>query len=577
MSGRRKERGFTLLEVVLAISLAVVVMGSAIAFYHTAINVRAGLADQADALSQMRLTMDLIARELASAAPAGALGVGLSGDNQQFSLVTASLAGPVAWAAYVVVLQRTGPRYAGRVGTGGYDPEDAEGIAMERERIRESGLPESPSAEEMRPLLEAVKGWQAAEPGNAAPAALEMEWLYALHRDEEALARWKHAASLRGADIHWLEVAQATARLLSRMGMRETDAISRSWGGGGSFEVLSHLRQCARPAKYAGRVAQIEGREKDAIAWWNSTVEVGQHMQESANTMVELLVGTAVTAIGGSPAWGWVHDGASGIPGGPLLGGRLFYSPQHEFYVSQVGEKADAELRDLLVAGKVRSKLMREASEKGIFWGSRGRSLRVMQLGAGALALLVLALATFLAVGTWRRRAADEATDMRWGCRAGVTGLTVVLAAAGLAVASAVSPPPVFTRLGFAAAGAGLGAAWLAAVLLPLVAARRSRRPGARLRTAWRGNLRETLPLVIAVCGVLTLGLGVAGRMLERRWVQEWFREPPGAEMARMVKAFGPALTDPKAPPDAWRAEHPPEVGTERGRGGGTTRGRGRG
>jgi prepilin-type N-terminal cleavage/methylation domain-containing protein len=98
VTGRREHRGFTLLEVVLAISLAVVVMGSAIAFYRTAVNVRAGLAEEADALSRIHLAMDLISRELASAAPAGALGVGLSGDNRQFSLVTAGLPGPVAWA-----------------------------------------------------------------------------------------------------------------------------------------------------------------------------------------------------------------------------------------------------------------------------------------------------------------------------------------------------------------------------------------------------------------------------------------------------------------------------------------------
>ena len=77
--------------------------------------------------------------------------------------------------------------------------------------------------------------------------------------------------------------------------------------------------------------------------------------------------------------------------------------------------------------------------------------------------------------------------------------------------------------------------------------------------TAWRGNLRQTLPLTIAVCAVLSLGLGLAGRVSRERWVREWYTGPH--EMAVVTQALGDRWERPTIPPDAWRAEPPPASG----------------
>jgi hypothetical protein len=473
----------------------------------------------------------------------------------------ASLSGsPVSWAAYAGWLLTEGPEWW-RPARSGDDPGDPEQVAEAGRMGRHMGLPTELSVEGAAPAMAALGKWQAAEPENALPVALEMRQLYAMHRDGEALSRWTHAGSLPVVEGYGSEMGLAAARLLARMGMGRREAMFAPAGAVRvSFWEYAALRDCARIALWEGRLAQMEDRAGDAIAWWNGTIGLGRHMQESTDSMLEFLVGAAVQSIGAGPVWQWAPDRMTGIPGGPLLGGRLYRGEQHAFYVSQVGDAAAAEVRDELVKAKVRSQLLRDVVGRGEDESGWRGAMRPLQLGGLMGGILVWALVVFLGVGTWRRKQADGATDLGRGWKMAVVLMAVAPAVLGYGMtvfrpwhlAPTGDTPTVW--LGW------LGASAVVAVLLPLAAARFSRRPSARLATAWRGNLRETLPLIIALCGALALTLGVVGKSMEARWLGKWYREGHPNEMARVVEALGDEWTEPEIPQDAWRAEAVPEV-----------------
>jgi len=465
----------------------------------------------------------------------------------------------VAWTAYVNTLAGTAPGY-GRVGGGGGDPEDAQAMAEEERMVREFNLPTRLSPEEMAPFLDAVHGWEEADPENGLPYALEMLWLYGLHRDAEALARWERAGKSPKVTVHFHDVQRAVARLLSRMGMSEFEALSAGSqvAAGANFGSFARLRHCARIATYEGRVAQMAGRHEDAIRWWHGTVGLGRHMQDTDDTIVGVLVGVAVVGIGASPAWRWYSDSYTGIPGGPLFKGRILYGRQHEFYVSQVGEAADAELRDAVVLGKVRSQLMRAYSRSGSQDDSMVRWAGLLGVSGMAVGLLVALLALFVGISVRARRQADEATELGGAERGWIILAALLPAVAGGAIyLSQIGKLFTHPVLGWVLV-VGVGAALPLLLVSALLVARGSRRPSARLATAWRGNLRRVLPACIVICAMFSVGLGIAGKVRQRSWLRERY-SPSYNEMGEMRESMGSAWTDPEIPADSWRAEYPPE------------------
>ena len=78
--------GFTLIEVVLAISIAAGILMVVLLFYHQTETLRSRLLDETTRLATMRLVMERFNTELASARLSGPHGQGLSGgaDNLQF-------------------------------------------------------------------------------------------------------------------------------------------------------------------------------------------------------------------------------------------------------------------------------------------------------------------------------------------------------------------------------------------------------------------------------------------------------------------------------------------------------------
>ncbi len=465
--------------------------------------------------------------------------------------------GPIAWAAYAEAVTERGPGFM-RIGNTGADPADPVEMESARRTVAESGVPDRLTPEQAEPVLSVLRSWQEADPDNALPVALEARYLYGLHEDRDALIAWSQAGRMPVVTSHALARAGAVERLLAAMGMPEPDAIMNSQLSM-VFPFFATARDTARFAVYEGRVAAMEGDPIEAITWWQSTADFGRHMQESADTIIGFLVGVAVQGIGGHPIWQWTLDERSGIPNGPLFGGRYFWGDQHSLYVEHMGPEADRELRDSLVRAKVRSSLSREYTKDLGAFESYFRANRYPAFAAIVFALAALLLAAFAAFGTWSRRAADEATRLRptWQViiallvvlPAAVSGLVVLRRDfAGVAMSATLAAQLI---LGF------VGVPLLLLVLLPLFAAISSRRSGARLRTAWRGNLRRVIPVAIAVAAVLSLWLSAYAADLRAQWAEKW-SAPGVTEFSDMVEKLGPAWTDPTIPPDAWRAEYPP-------------------
>jgi hypothetical protein len=465
--------------------------------------------------------------------------------------------GPTAWAAYsgILVAQAT----CDRLGAAGVDPEDTEAIAEVEQEIAADVGEHEMTAEHAEPILEALHSWQWADPQNGMPVAIEAYVLYALHRDSEALARWQEASDLPLAANRQAQMLREVIRLLHAMGLPELEAISAAYRAGATATIGSkEVRTCARMAVYEGRLAQMEGRADEAAALWNATVDFGRHMQESADDIISFLVGSAVGGIGASPAWCWVSDRESGVPGGPLLGGRLWYGAQHEFYAAQVGEEADAELRDRLVARMVRSDLIRNCSS-GLYPFSEGffvefaRALILPHHGVGLAGLVAVAILAHLIATLWAWRKGDDIKgplSPRDGSvgPAWLSEALVLLGSLILYLFSLGEPAMMWV-------GGAMFCAGFALTVATAIRRRRLRLP----RQPWRTEVRRSAPSLAAVGALFYLAVVMIAADVRPKLA----REMTAREMARIIELAGDEWHNPSIPPDAWRAEYPPQPPTE--------------
>jgi hypothetical protein len=466
--------------------------------------------------------------------------------------------GPAAWAAYCDALCAAGPSYER---PGGYpaDPTDPEDVAQAEREIAERGAPNRLLPDAVAPILNALHSWQSSDPGNGLPHALEAWYLYGLHRDHDALISWEKASQLPVIRARSTGREQAAARLLVRMGMPEPEAAMFSLGVvfPSSF---AKLRSCARIATYEGSLAVIEGRPDDAIRWWHASFALGQHMADPAETIIGFLVASAIQGIAVSPVWPWRPDGTTGIPNGPLGNGRLFYGDYHDLHVSQVGEEADAQLRDEFIRTKVRTSLIRQFVVQGHVGSDYTLANRSLGVGQLVAALALFALLLFAAVSTWARRRADQATQIHSLWVFIISALIFLpiaefgrydpdLAADMLLPSLALPPESFFVPLVLCA---------LAALFAPLLAAIFSRAPTAGLLSVWRGNLRRILPTTVALAALLYLGLSLSAIKSRADYARHWMR-PGASEMDYLRQTLGDEWTNPTIPPDSYRAEYPPE------------------
>ncbi len=308
---------------------------------------------------------------------------------------------PVAWAAYGERLIQTVPTFE-RIGYSGVDPADTEAMKEEKERIAKSGHPDSLTAEQAEAALSALHSWEDADLENGLPVAYEAWVLYGLHEDEDALATWAQAGRMTVVKTHARERSLAMQRLLIAMAMPKPEAVFNA-NVSLVFPSFALLRENARSAVYEGRLAAMHGDSNTALTWWESTADLGRHMKESSDTLIGFLVGVSIEGIGAQPVWIWVNDHISGIAGGPLLGGRLFWGDKHSLYVGLMGRARDRELRDSLVLAKLRFRAAQEYTERSDLVAAYRNANPYVVFAAAALVITVALLVIFVVSGFWSR------------------------------------------------------------------------------------------------------------------------------------------------------------------------------
>lgn len=93
----RHRSAFTLIEVVIAIFIAIGIMLVLLFFYNQAANLRAQLMEEAERLSTIRLLMDRITMELRSSRAHAFYEAAFLGDTQFIQFVRTDLVSPAAW------------------------------------------------------------------------------------------------------------------------------------------------------------------------------------------------------------------------------------------------------------------------------------------------------------------------------------------------------------------------------------------------------------------------------------------------------------------------------------------------
>jgi hypothetical protein len=91
-------RAFTLLEVVLAVTLSLGLMVALFSFYKQAADIRTIVGEQAEIVGAERAMMDLLTLELRSALVNRLAGLGMEGGLEQLRFATSTLPGADVWA-----------------------------------------------------------------------------------------------------------------------------------------------------------------------------------------------------------------------------------------------------------------------------------------------------------------------------------------------------------------------------------------------------------------------------------------------------------------------------------------------
>jgi len=88
---------FTLLEVLLSVTLALGIVGSALAFYDHTVDVRSAVTGRIASAASVRAVMDRITDELRGATTSSFIGTGVEGSSREIHFITTALPGPAGW------------------------------------------------------------------------------------------------------------------------------------------------------------------------------------------------------------------------------------------------------------------------------------------------------------------------------------------------------------------------------------------------------------------------------------------------------------------------------------------------
>jgi type II secretory pathway component PulJ len=94
-----KRPAFTLIEVVLAISMILALVLTLFAFYRDAMDIRRSVTDEADLLAAERNFMDGLTNELRTALAYPGLNIGMRGSNGQINFISSAVPGKAVWSA----------------------------------------------------------------------------------------------------------------------------------------------------------------------------------------------------------------------------------------------------------------------------------------------------------------------------------------------------------------------------------------------------------------------------------------------------------------------------------------------
>jgi len=98
MNVRRRHPAFTLLEVILALSLSLGLVGGILALYRHATSIRHRVTQHTEMVVAERVCMDRITNELRGAMVYPFLNFGMEGTDRRIQFITAKLPGPAVWA-----------------------------------------------------------------------------------------------------------------------------------------------------------------------------------------------------------------------------------------------------------------------------------------------------------------------------------------------------------------------------------------------------------------------------------------------------------------------------------------------
>lgn len=104
-----RRRGFTLLEVMLAVALSVLVVGAVLALHSYARDVRQGVLADVETVSDIRLAMDRLSGELRSSLGYQFIATGLARESGRVEFVAAALPAPSAWGQTSLTDPRNNP------------------------------------------------------------------------------------------------------------------------------------------------------------------------------------------------------------------------------------------------------------------------------------------------------------------------------------------------------------------------------------------------------------------------------------------------------------------------------------
>jgi hypothetical protein len=465
---------------------------------------------------------------------------------------------PAAWAAYTELLEVRVIR-----------PGDQEEVRPEPGIPAGSGAapapdPASPVSDLGPPddTLADIRAWRAVDPENALPMALEALKLYGLDKEDQARSLWLAASTKPILSDRWTERTEALSLLWQRMGCPEMESrASAAYVDSSSLRFsLYGLSPPARDGSRAGIEAASQGRTQEAVRLWQATIDLGRHMQMSADTSGEFQTGVSLEQVGADPIWQLHPRYHYGMSNEEERRRSFWYGSHHALYVEQMGEEADAALRDRLVRNRARFFLL-----AGPFAADTELSDMQAEAEASLAHFVSLALSTglllvlFAIVSLYGRQAADRAADIGLGWR---TALVLAPLPLGYLLLLLLDVEPSDPWLGARTAGP----LWVHAAAIPFAVLALSlgsimyRHPGsAGMWAVWRGNMRAVLPSVAALVAVYCVVLGLDAAPLRAR-VTEELRRP---KLARVIEELGDRWHDPPIPRDAWRAEHPPEEAAE--------------